>query len=97
MILAVYDDNNNIVAEFDIDKLNQAPSSNETSIYFATYNSDKEIVSFDLDLTGKTGYVVGEATKALPNNTNDFYGFGSHFIYNNSNNYQRQFCDCYEQ
>ena len=76
MILAVYDDNNNIVAEFDIDKLNQAPSSNETSIYFATYNSDKEIVSFDLDLTGKTGYVVGEATKALPNNTNDFYGLG---------------------
>ncbi|HPL55171.1 MAG TPA: phosphodiester glycosidase family protein [Bacilli bacterium] len=76
MILAIYDENNRIVEEFDIDKLNQAPGSNETSIYFATYNSDKEIVSFELDLTGKNGYVVGEAIKALPNNATDFYGLG---------------------
>ena len=76
MILAIYDENNQIVEEFDIDKYNQAPGSNETSVYFAIYNSDKEIVSFDLDLTGKNGYVVGEAMKALPNNANDFYGLG---------------------
>ncbi|HKM30487.1 MAG TPA: phosphodiester glycosidase family protein [Bacilli bacterium] len=76
MILSIYDEAGNIIQEFDIDKLNQTPGANETSIYFATYNSEKEIVNIELDLTGKNGYVVGEAIKALPNNANDFYGLG---------------------
>ncbi|MDD3171628.1 MAG: phosphodiester glycosidase family protein, partial [Bacilli bacterium] len=76
MILAIYDENDNIIQEFDIDKLNQTPGNGETSVYFAIYNSDKEIVPFELNLEGKNGYVVEEAIKALPNNANDFYGIG---------------------
>lgn len=76
MILAIYDENDKIVKEFNINKLNAEPGANETSIYFANYDSNKSIVPFKLNLDGKKGYVVGEAIKALPNSTTDFYGLG---------------------
>jgi hypothetical protein len=75
MILAVYDENDDIIAEFDIHKLNDTPGVGETAVYFGTYGSDKKYVPKAVDEQGNR-FVVQNASLALPNNTNDFYGKG---------------------
>lgn len=74
MILAIYDENDNIIKEFDIDNINTTPNDNETSIYFANYNEEKKIVP--VSANGNNIYVVEKAELVLPNNSNDFYGKG---------------------
>ena len=76
MILAIYDENGNIVKEFDIDRINENPNDNETSVYFANYNEEKNIVPVELEVS-KNLFVVEKADLALPNNPNDFYGKGT--------------------
>lgn len=75
MILAVYAEDGSIAQEFQIDKLNQQPAANETSIYFGTYNANKQYVPINVGEASKV-FVVGNAEYALPNNANDFYGRG---------------------
>ena len=75
MILAIYDENNEIIKEFDIDAINDLEANSETILYFASYNEEKNIMAFDIDVDENT-FVVGEAEMALPNNANDFYGRG---------------------
>ena len=75
MILAIYDSNNNIIKEFDIDNINKQPSDSETSVFFANYNSEKQIVPIRAD--SENLYVVEKAELALPNNSDDFYGKGT--------------------
>lgn len=75
MILAIYDENDNIIKEFDIDNINTTPNNNETSIFFANYNEEKNIVP--IYPSGENVYVVEKAELALPNNSNDFYGKGT--------------------
>lgn len=75
MILAIYDDKNEIVKEFNIDRINAQPNANETSVYFATYNSSKQLVSITTGNASKI-FVVGNAEYAIPNSANDFYGRG---------------------
>lgn len=76
MILAVYDNDNNIVNEFSIEKLNAAPDANQTSVYFGSYNSSKVYVPINVNVGDAHGFVVENAEYALPNNANDFYGKG---------------------
>lgn len=76
MILAIYDKNDNIIKEFNIDKINENPNENETSVYFANYNEDKKIVPLELNMN-KNIFVIEKADLALPNNPNDFYGKGT--------------------
>lgn len=73
MILSVYDEENNIIKDFPIDKINEAPSDGETAVYYAIYNSDKKIVPIEVP---QDGYFVDKAIQALPNNAKDFYGLG---------------------
>ena len=75
MILAIYDDNGNIIKEFDIEKINSEPGEGETSVYYANYNSDKKIEEVEL-VDENNLFVVEEAELALPNSANDFYGKG---------------------
>lgn len=75
MVLAVYDENDEIIEEFDVHKINQTPGANETAVYFGTYGSDKKYVAKQVDQQANK-FVVTNAELALPNNTNDFYGKG---------------------
>lgn len=77
MRLAVYDENGDIVAEFDIEKRNALPGANETAIYFGTYNTDKQYVPITIPAEGyQAAFYVENAEYALPNNIDDFYGRG---------------------
>ena len=75
MVLSVYGEDGEILEEFDVHKLNVEPGDNETSVYFGTYNADKQYVSKKVEGTAEK-FVVKSADTALPNNTNDFYGKG---------------------
>lgn len=74
MTLAIYDENNNIIEEFKVEKYNEVPGENETSVYYGTYNADKAYVAID-SLEGST-WVIKGAELALPSDVNDFYGKG---------------------
>lgn len=74
MTLAVYDDLGNIIKEFKVEKINDAPLCKETSVYYGTYNANKEYVAIE-SLENNT-WVVGNAELALPSDTYDFYGKG---------------------
>lgn len=75
MILAIYDENNNIIKEFNIDNINKKPNGSETSVFFANYNEEKNIVPIHAE--GEKLFVVEKAELALPNNADDFYGKGT--------------------
>lgn len=75
MVLSVYDDNDQIINEFDVQKLNTTPGVNETAVYFGTYGSDKQYVPKVVDAQANR-FVVEAAELALPNSANDFYGKG---------------------
>ena len=76
MILALYDENNNIVKELNVETLNALPQQGQSSVFFGIYNSDKEYVPATFTANENT-YIVETAEKALPNNANDFYGLGT--------------------
>lgn len=76
MKLDVYDEYGQVIKTFDIENLNKTPSDNQTSIYFATYNKEHNIVPVAVNSNGANAYFVTEAELALPNNENDFYGNG---------------------
>ncbi len=77
MQLAVYDAQGEIISEFDIEKINEAPGENQTAVYFANYNTSKEIVPINVIVSPTSnGYFVDAADLALPNRPTDFYGKG---------------------
>lgn len=77
MKLAVYNDDGEIISEFDIDKINDAPGTGETAIYYALYDSDHNLIPASPYIESHLSYyVVEDAELALPNNANDFYGRG---------------------
>ena len=76
MILAIYDENNNIVKELNVETLNALPQEGQSSVFFGIYNSDKAYVPQTFTANENT-YIVETAEKALPNNANDFYGLGT--------------------
>ena len=75
MVLAVYNENDEIVGEYDIHLINSSPGVDKTAVYFGTYNSNKLYVPKEVDEQANR-FIVEEAELALPNNTNDFYGKG---------------------
>ena len=85
MHLDVLDNDGNIIKSFEVENLNKEPLDGESSLYFARYNSEKNIESFDLSANGVT-YFIRNAELALPNNENDFYGRGTIEILNSEIN-----------
>lgn len=77
MILAVYDDDDEIIAEFDIEKINAAPGAGETAVFFGYYDDQtQKYLPMEVALDGAEGFFIEDAELALPNNANDFYGKG---------------------
>jgi len=76
MKLAVYDEFDNIIDEFDIEHINSTPGENQTAVYFGTYDTNHTYVSKSVETGTANGYYVEEAELALPNKPTDFYGKG---------------------
>lgn len=74
MTLAVYNEDGSIMKEFKVTKFNSEPEANETSVYYGTYNSDKNYVA--IDSLNENTFVVSNAELALPNDDSHFYGKG---------------------
>lgn len=75
MILSVFDEDDNVIEEFSIEKLNVEPGNGESAVFFGVYGSDKKYVPKAFNVSGDK-FVVENSEIALPNNTNDFYGRG---------------------
>lgn len=75
MVLAVYDEFDNIIKELPVESKNTSPASGESAVYFGTYNDSKKYVPIAANGSGAK-YVVDEAILALPNTETDFYGKG---------------------
>lgn len=75
MVLGIYDENNEVIQTFQVKNINTEPNDNESSVYYANWNSNKEIVPIAVPDVGEV-YVVEDAEKALASAPNDFYGRG---------------------
>lgn len=75
LVLAIYDENNNIIKELPIENINTEPEDGQSSVYYGLYKSHvyqpKEFT------TDGTCFMIENAELALPNNSNDFYGLGT--------------------
>ena len=74
--LAIYDENDEIIASYEINKVNAAPGENEISVFYGSYDSSKKFVANEVTGTSKATFVVGSAIYCLPHSANDFYGLG---------------------
>ena len=78
MTLEVLDENEQIVTSFDIEKINATPDSNQTAVFFGTYNTSHVYEGKTMPgIPGASVYYVEEADLALPNSDKDFYGKGT--------------------
>lgn len=75
--LSIYDSENSIIEDFDVNKVNQAPSEGEISIYYSYYTAEHAPIPIDVDPSGLNAYVIGSAEKSLANGTDNFYGKGA--------------------
>ncbi|HHU56570.1 MAG TPA: phosphodiester glycosidase family protein [Acholeplasmataceae bacterium] len=73
MQLDIYNENNEIIKEFEIDKINESPGANEIAIYFAVRDANKKPIAINVE----NGFIVENADYALPHSETDFYGLGT--------------------
>lgn len=74
--LAIYDENDQIIAEYQINKVNAEPGANEISVFYPTYGSDKKAIAQAVPSSGKKTFAISKAIYSLPHKANDFYGLG---------------------
>ena len=74
--LGIFDENDNLIASYSINKVNEAPGENEISVFYGTYNGEKKFVAQSVTGTSKATFVVGKALYCLPHSAKDFYGLG---------------------
>ena len=74
--LAIYDENDEIIANYEINKVNEAPGENEISVFYGSYGSDKKFIANSIPSGAKATFVVNNATYCLPHSAKDFYGLG---------------------
>lgn len=74
--LAIFDENDEIIAEYQINKVNEAAGENEIAVFYGSYNSSQAYV--ERAVVGETTgtFAVGKAIYCLPHKANDFYGIG---------------------
>ncbi|MGI6711065.1 MAG: Ig-like domain-containing protein [Bacilli bacterium] len=75
--LSVYNSSGVVTNTFTVNKSNQTPGAGEVSVYFALWNSDKQIVPVNLDGGSANVYTVGNGDLVLANSADDFYGKGA--------------------
>lgn len=72
--LAVYDEKGNIIKEFTVNKVNTAPSENETSVYYGVWDSTHNVVPQSVD--SEKAYIVSDAELSLAAYADAFFGKG---------------------
>ena len=75
LVMAIYDENNNIVKELPIENINTEPEDGQSSVYYGLYKSH-EYQPKEFTTEG-TCFIVENAELALPNSNSDFYGLGT--------------------
>ena len=73
-VLDIYDENNNIIKSFHVSAFNDPQTSEDTCLYYGTYNDNKDYVP--ITPSGTNTFIVENSFLALPSNTYDFYGKG---------------------
>ncbi len=78
LTLEVLDENEQIIASFDVEKINTTPDANQTAVFFGNYNTSHGYDAKTMPgMPGASVYYVEEADLALPNSDKDFYGKGT--------------------
>src|SRR5690554_857497 len=72
MQLAIYDNKDQIIFNYEIDHINAEPGVGETSIFFANF-----LEHLPVPIEVSDGYIIEDAEYALPIAANDFYGLGT--------------------
>lgn len=78
LTLEVLGENEQILASFDVEKINATPENNQTAVFFGTYNASHSYEARTMPgVPGASVYYVEEADLVLPNSDTDFYGKGT--------------------
>ncbi len=80
--LSIYNSENTVIKEFDVNKVNQVPDEGEVSLYYSYYTTTDDPnphqpIPIDVNPEGLNAYIVGDAERALANFADNFYGKGS--------------------
>ena len=73
-ILSIYDDNDNVIFEKEINKINEVPGDGEISIWYSYRN--KEGLDERITLPSENSYLIKTATRLLPMSTSNVYAKG---------------------
>lgn len=74
-VLSIYDDNGNVIKKIDINKVNEEPSENEISLYYAyrEQNFGKTLISVNVT----NAWFVSDADYGVTSCKDSFYGVGN--------------------
>lgn len=76
-VLAIYDNDDNIIKTFNVDKLNTAPTGDEISIYyFYRDGSGEEAVNVSIKTPANNSYIVEEAERCYAMSDTRLFGKG---------------------
>lgn len=70
--LSIYDENDNIIKEFNISKVNDKATGDEIAVYFALYDNKHKVVP----ITVENGYVVDSCLESVAFSKESFFGKG---------------------
>lgn len=74
-MLAIYDEDGNIVKEFQINKVNSEPADGEIALYFAKKTAEFQLTTVEQKVTN--AYIIERAAKAVTTIQESFYGKGT--------------------
>ena len=73
-VLAIYDENNNIIKEFNISKVNQEPADNEIAVYYA--QREKNFGQYVVNEKASDVWFVERGEITVTSRKDSFYGVG---------------------
>jgi len=75
-VLAIYNENNEIIMEVNIDKVNAEPGDNEISLYYPNLKPENNYSKKYEEVTVSDAWVVNKASAAITAVADSFYGKG---------------------
>lgn len=75
-VLAIYDENGNIIKEIDINKVNEEPGNNEISLYYPNLKPENSYSKKYDTISVSDAWVVNKATASITAVSDSFYGKG---------------------
>lgn len=75
-VLAIYDENGNIIKEININKVNEEPGNNEISLYYPNLKPENSYSKKYDTISVSDAWVVNKATASITAVSDSFYGKG---------------------